>query len=279
MAACMFLMAYGIGYILNPTLWEFYSNVLKVDIGEISPFALRLMLINTAVFGVFVLYYSRRYLRYATFSTATAGEQEPLPKLPVPAYFTPLVPLALHLAFHWPVIPSFLAGSVYGVLCSRWRESGRLLARAAIKGLEDAAPAMLLMMGIGMLVKAVFLPEMKSVLQPVIESMAPRSPLGFVAFFTLLSPLVLYRGPLNPWGIGIGIYALLNSLSVWPPLALLSALMCITQIQGVCDPTNTHNVWVASYTDVPVGRITRMTLLFQMGVVLIGLLLGAAMYF
>jgi uncharacterized protein involved in exopolysaccharide biosynthesis len=47
----------------------------------------------------------------------------------------------------------------------------------------------------------------------------------------------------------------------------------------VCDPTNTHNVWVASYADVPVGRITRMTLLFQMGVVLLGLMLGAAMYF
>jgi hypothetical protein len=278
MAACMFLMAYGIGYILNPTLWEFYSNVLKVDIGEISPFAVRLMLINTAVFGVFVLYYARRYLRYATFSARITTE-EPLQKLPAPAYFTPLVPLALHLAFHWPVIPSFLLGSVYGVLCTRWRESGRLLARGAIKGMEDAAPAMLLMMGIGMLVKAVFLPEMKSALQPVIEFVTPRSPIGFVAFFTLFSPLVLYRGPLNPWGIGIGIYALLNSLNVWPPLALLSALMCITQIQGVCDPTNTHNVWVASYTDVPVGRITRMTLLFQMGVVLLGLMLGAAMYF
>ncbi len=42
--------------------------------------------------------------------------------------------------------------------------------------------------------------------------------------------------------------------------------MAVVQVQNVCDPTNTQNVWVANFTGVRVERITRLTLPYQVAV-------------
>ena len=61
-------------------------------------------------------------------------------------------------------------------------------------------------------------------------------------------------------------------------LALLAALMSVVQVQNVCDPTNTQNVWVANYVGMRVEEITRETILFKIAVCLIGLIVGSWLY-
>jgi len=41
------------------------------------------------------------------------------------------------------------------------------------------------------------------------------------------------------------------------------------QVQNVCDPTNTANVWVANFTGVSIDTITKRTLPFQTGVAIV----------
>ena len=65
---------------------------------------------------------------------------------------------------------------------------------------------------------------------------------------------------------------------VLPPLALLAAVMCVAQVQNVCDPTNTHNVWIANFCGVRVEDLTKSALLTMMAVCLGGLLLGAWLF-
>ena len=161
---------------------------------------------------------------------------------------------------------------------TRPRELVKQLSSAAVKGLEDVAPAVILMIGIGMLLNATTLPAVQASLRPMIEAVNFRSPLVYVLFFGLLSPLSLYRGPLNPYGIGIGVYSLISVLGLMPPLALLAALMSVVQVQTACDPTNTHNVWIANYVGMRVEEITRQTLLFKVAVCLGGLIVGAWLY-
>ena len=95
----------------------------------------------------------------------------------------------------------------------------RQLSSASVKGFEDVAPAVILMIGIGMLLNATTLPAVKASLAPLVGAINLQSPLVYVAFFGLLSPLALYRGPLNPYGIGIGVYLLIKDLNLLPPLA------------------------------------------------------------
>ena len=90
--------------------------------------------------------------------------------------------------------------------------------------------------------------------------------------------MALYRGPLNPYGVGAGIFSLMLAAGVLPPLALLAAIMSIVQVQNVCDPTNTHNVWVASYTGVDVEDISMATLPAMIAVCFGGVLVGAWLF-
>jgi hypothetical protein len=54
--------------------------------------------------------------------------------------------------------------------------------------------------------------------------------------------------------------------------------MSVVQVQNVCDPTNTSNVWVANQVGMRVEEITRMTLAYKVVVCIAGLLVGALMY-
>jgi hypothetical protein len=182
------------------------------------------------------------------------------------ALLTPVLPLVLYAGFHIDALVAFLIAALYGVLVTRPREIAATLSAAWIRGIEDVAPAVILMMGIGMLLVAVKTPAVQAAVTPVVALLAPRTPLAYVIAFGLLSPLALYRGPLNPFGVGIGVYTVLATLHVLPPVALVAAVMAVVQVQNVCDPTNTQNVWVANFTGVAVERITRLVLPYQVGV-------------
>jgi hypothetical protein len=82
----------------------------------------------------------------------------------------------------------------------------------------------------------------------------------------LLSPLALYRGPLNPFGVGIVVFTVLLQAHAIPAIVLVAAMMAVVQVQNVCDPTNTANVWVANFTGVSIETILRRTLPYQVAV-------------
>ena len=275
----LFLLAFALGFVFNIGMWGFYQGTFNIDPQAIKQFAIVLAVIDAAVLAVFLAVASRRMRYYGAWAMA-AEEEAPARKHDVPllALAIPIVPLILHAGLGVPVVAAFLIGALLGVLVTRPKEMVRQLSSAAVKGLEDVAPAVILMVGIGMLLNATTLPVVKESLTPLIGAVNLRSPWVYVLFFGLLSPLALYRGPLNPYGIGIGIYLLIRDLNLLPPLALLAAVMSVVQVQNTCDPTNTQNVWIANYVGMRVEELTRQTILFKVAVCLLGLVAGAFLY-
>lgn len=275
----LFLLAFALGFVFNIGMWGFYQGTFNIDPQAIKQFAIVLAVIDAAVLAVFLAVASRRMRYYGAWAMA-AEEEAPARKHDVPllALAIPIVPLILHAGLGVPVVAAFLIGALLGVLATRPKEMVRQLSSAAVKGLEDVAPAVILMVGIGMLLNATTLPVVKESLTPLIGAVNLRSPWVYVLFFGLLSPLALYRGPLNPYGIGIGIYLLIRDLNLLPPLALLAAVMSVVQVQNTCDPTNTQNVWIANYVGMRVEEITRHTILFKVAVCILGLVAGAFLY-
>ncbi len=282
LAGVLFLLAYGLGYVFNIAAWGFYQKTLNLDPQAVKGFAAALLLIDAVAIIVFLIIAARRMNRYGAWAVAVDEEKESEQKskrsVMLVALLIPLLPLALHLGLKWQVTPAFFASALLGVLITRPRESVRQLSSAAVRGMEDVAPAIILMIGIGMLLNATKLPAVQASLQPLIQSINFRSPFIYLIVFGLLSPLALYRGPLNPYGIGIGVYSLIGSLGLLPPPALLAAMMSVVQVQNACDPTNTHNVWVANYVGMRVEEITRETIILKMAVCVAGLIAGIGMY-
>jgi hypothetical protein len=286
-SATLFLLAFGLGYILNIAQWRFYSSVFGVERGAFQSYALVLFGVQAAVLLAFAVFRARTTRDYATMIVARADDDadEPRRRVGPAALVTPLLPLVLLIGLGWDAIVAFAVAALYGVLVTAPRRAVQTLVAAWIRGIEDVAPATILMIGIGMLLVAAQTPQVQAAVTPLVATVAPRTPLAYVLLFGLLSPLALYRGPLNPYGVGIGVYTVLATLHVVPAVALVAAVMAVVQVQNVCDPTNTQNVWVANFTGIGVERITRLTLPWQVGVATIativavvagGALFGAA---
>jgi len=93
---------------------------------------------------------------------------------------------------------------------------------------------------------------------PLLARAVPHGAVGYVLVFGLLSPLALYRGPLNLYGMGAGLGAMLKAALGGPLVG--GALMGSGLVQGVCDPTNTHNTWAAGFAGCDVNEVLRSTL-------------------
>ena len=147
-----------------------------------------------------------------------------------------------------------------------------------IEGTASVAPALALMVGIGMLLSAILGPTpagpgqywhaaqapgtgwpVLTDMKPLVQLVTPSSWLGYVVTFTVLGPLALYRGPLNVWGLGYGVGGVLLATGV-PPGAVMGLLMSLGMIQGISDPTNTANVWVANEVRLDVTALMWRTL-------------------
>ncbi len=263
-AATLFLMAFALGFIFNIVNWQFYTKYFGISQQQMYEYAIVLALIDLIALLVYAFVSFRTMRGYATWAVKTAEDRTV--RVPPWSLITPILPIVLYFAFHMEPIVAFALSAIYGVLTTRPARAIEALTAAAIRGFEDVAPAVLLFIGIGMLLTATKLPQFSSALQPLVSGGWLRNPIAFVVLFGLLSPLVLYRGPLNPFGVGIAVFTVLLTAHIFPPVILVAAMMAVVQVQNVCDPTNTANVWVGNYTGVHIEEITKRTLPYQVAV-------------
>jgi hypothetical protein len=278
-SATLFLLAFGLGYILNIAQWKFYGTIFGVDRTAFQSYAFVIFAVQAVVLVAYAVVRARATRDYATkvvLRQPRDDGENPRKRVGPLALITPVLPLVLLRGFGVDAIVGFAIAALYGVLVTQPRAAVKTLMSSWIRGIEDVAPATILMIGIGMLLVAANTPQVQAAVTPLVASVAPRSPLAYVVLFGLLSPLALYRGPLNPYGVGIGVYTVLAALHVLPAVALVAAVMAVVQVQNVCDPTNTQNVWVANFTGTGVERITRLLLPWQVGVATLAVIAAVA---
>ncbi len=116
-------------------------------------------------------------------------------------------------------------------------------------------------------------------IEPVINEIVPGNRLLYVLVFVALAPLALYRGPLNMWGLGSGVAAILILGDAMTGAAVMAMILTVGMIQGICDPTNTHNVWLANELRVDVQTLMWRTLPYVWGMVVVGLTVSAFINF
>lgn len=289
LAGTFFLLAFATGFIFNISLLRFYREILKVAQDAPLPpevLTFQFLLLGLMVAGV-IVYTVISAKRSPELSYMTVeSKDEVVAKIdskgaPLISFLTPIIPLVLYFGFNsygWKEVPSFLAGSLFGVLVTQPKRAIQNLVSSLIRGLEDGAPAAILMMGIGMLINALQLPAVKETIEPFIRMMPIGSPVSYVIFFAVFSPLALYRGPFNLFGLGAGFFAIIAAAGVLPAIAVLAAAMAMVQVQNVCDPTNTHNVWVANFVGVQVEDLTKSTFLTMFLICLGALVVGSLMF-
>ena len=74
--------------------------------------------------------------------------------------------------------------------------------------------------------------------------------------------------------MGSGIVSLIQKATTLSTQAIMGMAMSVGQIQGICDPTNTHNVWIATYLATDTQTLLRKTFPYAWVAVVAGLTLS-----
>ncbi|TDQ46371.1 transporter [Actinorugispora endophytica] len=288
-AAGTVLMGIAAGLPLELIGWQFLSDAIGVPIETVRHFQIRLFPI--ALLGgvaYIVVEMRRRGARHAwavrapSAPAAGSGARDRRARrgdAPWYALVTPLVPIALALGLHVPIIPSLAVGLLYALVTTvPPRQLGERALRTLYQAFDVAAPPIALFIAIGMLLSAVRLPGAVSALNPIVAALSPSGPLLFVLVFAVLVPLCLYRGPFNIYGLGAGVAGVLVSGGIYPTPAVLGLMASYGQVLGVSDPTSTQTVWSAQYAGVRPERAMASTLPYTWVIAVGGLLLTAFLF-
>jgi hypothetical protein len=176
-------------------------------------------------------------------------------KVPWYAWFAPVVPVFLVIAFKWPMIASFLVGTFYALATTHFgkrtlRETIELFHRAFYDAFPDIATIAALWIICGMLIICGQLPQVQKVLNPIFSPFLPANPLTLSIFFALLAPLAVYRGPLNIIGTGSVLLAMFLNAKLFPTIYLFCLWRGPMALAGSQDPTNSWTLWTIGYTKV-----------------------------
>ncbi|MBS1955395.1 MAG: citrate transporter [Cyanobacteria bacterium SZAS-4] len=210
-------------------------------------------------------------------ANAIARHKQNAQQNPSWALLTPILPLVLVLFFNWPFIPAFMFGITFCALITWKRNSINVLTRSIIDGITAVIPAVVLMMGIGMLINSVSHEAVTHAIRPLLQSAIPTQPLPYVIVFTIIAPLALYRGPLSLWGMGSGLVTIVKDLKTLTSPAIMSMLLSVGQLQGICDPTNTANIWIATYLNTDTQVLLKKTIPYAWAATICGLLLSVSL--
>jgi hypothetical protein len=204
------------------------------------------------------------------------------------SFLSPILPLFLILLFDVNFIAAFIVGLIYAFLTTYKKGRLNLFIQSCFEGGGVVMPAVVLMFGIGMLLVAIMgpggeLPQypngwpVLNIIKPLMSQIVPTNPFTYVLIFTVAAPLALYRGPLNVWGMGYGLAAVFLASGLNPG-AVMGLLLAVGQIQGISDPTNTHNVWLANEMRVDVQKVLWNTITYTWILATIGLIISSLMF-
>lgn len=252
------LLANGIGVTFSVSTLAVYIDVLGLKLSEVTSYSWLVgipLIIVSIIMVVYYVHFSGKR-RKAWAMPAKKGRNGQVRSI---ALISPIVPVVLVFAFQVPLVAAIIAGIIVTLILSTPKNPIHVVSSAFVEGIQDVAGAAGLMIGIGMLLNAVMSAEVSSILQPAISMMIPKNQLMFVLIFGLLSPLAIYRGPLNVWGLGSGIISLLVAGGM-NPIAAMVALRLDSNVQSICDPTNSHNVWVSDFIKTDVNEVMKKTI-------------------
>lgn len=259
-AASLILFGLNIGLLFNVSQYQLYVDAIGMDMNVILSTSAVMGVICAIVTIVYIVVNTRSAKKSAAWAAKAPAKTDVNPV----ALIMPLVPIVLVFFLKWNAETALLISIIVTVLITKPKEAVQVLSSSVVEGIKDVAGVIGLMMGIGILLNGVSATQTSSLMQPIISAIVPSNPIVYVILFTILSPLALYRGPLNMYGLGSGLAKIMVAAGTLSASAVGMALRSTSVVQCVSDPTNTQNVIVADYANVDVNDILKSTLPYTM---------------
>lgn len=276
-ASSLILLGLTVGLMLNVSQYQMFIDTLGMTQEQVKSMGLILAVIGIVFTVVYILVKVKRTpVRSSWAMPATEHKKKSVNAV---ALFTPILPFILVFVCKIDALTSLIIAILFTVLITTPRQTVNVLSACFIEGIKDVAAVIGLMIGIGILLNGVTAAATTALIQPLVTAIIPKTAVGYVLLFAILSPLALYRGPLNMYGLGSGLATIMLAAGSMNPYAVGMALRCNTFVQCASDPTNTQNVICADFAHVDVNDILKSTLPFTMFMCFAGLVYSAVFIF
>lgn len=278
-SASLILMGLTIGLMINVSQYQMYIDTLGMTMEQVKYMGVVLAVIGTVFTAVYILVKVKK--RPVRSSWAMPADEGAAGKKHVNtvALFTPILPMILVFFFKMDALTSLIIAIIFTVLITTPKKALSVITGCFVDGIKEVAMVVALMIGIGILLNGVTATATTALIQPLVKAIIPKTAVGYVLLFAILSPLALYRGPLNMYGLGSGLATIMLASGSMNPFSVGMALRCNTFVQCASDPTNTQNVICADFAHVDVNDILKSTLPFTMMMCFVGLVYSAIFIF
>ncbi len=276
-AASLVLFGLTIGLMLNVSQYQMYIDTLGMTAEQVKSMGIVLAVIGIIITAVYILLKVKRQPVRSSWAMP-AGDGTAKNVNPI-ALLMPIFPMILVFFFKLDALTSLIIAIIVTTLITTPKKTISVISACFVEGIKDVAAVVGLMIGIGILLNGVTATATTALMQPLVQAIIPSTAIGYVLLFALLSPLALYRGPLNMFGLGSGLATIMLASGNINGFAVGMALRCNTFVQCTSDPTNTQNVICADFAHVDVNDILKSTLPFTMIMCFIGLIYSAIFIF
>jgi hypothetical protein len=260
-AANLFLMSFGIGYSLNVANMSAVVETAGISNSDLTVPAIILAVAAGIFIVAYLLWIFRKGAKRVAFAAPIEEAKKEITELEesakqvkgvrgVLACLTPLIIVLLTLIFKIPPIACFYIGVIWVILMTVDKNIKRyvnMLVTAFHDAGKDAAPPIGLCIGIGMALRAVGAPTTQAKIAPLMEAITPGTVLGLLIFAAVLAPLVLYRGPLNAYGLGAGLLVSMIALGHLSPVVLGIVFYALCRWANDGCPTSTVVVYASNF--------------------------------
>lgn len=288
-AAAIFLFAFSSGGVLNPMNYSAFIALLAPTMGNNTAAAQQALInmswpIYLVAFGLPLIYIIKnvRPTKSVKSWSAESNIGSKTKDVSAIAMLAPIIPVVILitaqvLGYAVPAEIAIVIGILYVLLTTKSQNRMQLTAQSFLEGTQDVAGVILLMLGLGVLIKGFQYPAVQVIMAPAIETCVSylQNPMTYVLGFTVGSVLALYRGPLNTYGIGGALPALFGAAG-FSPMAIIWALRADGNMQGFADPTNSHNIWIADFVNVDVNEILKEVFIY--GILMAFIILAYAVF-
>lgn len=276
-SASLVLMGISLGGLFNVANYQFYADVIGMDMELVKTSSLVIGAISLVALIVYIVLNVNKKNTQTAWAMPSSDKENK--QVSFFAIISPLIPIMLVFFFKISAEVALLISILYTILVTKPKEIVQILSSSFVEGIQEVSGVIGLMIGIGILLNGVSAEATTALMQPVIKTVLPSTPVLYVIVFTICAPLALYRGPLNMYGLGSGLSNIMLAAGTLSPTAVGMALRSTGVVQGVSDPTNTQNVIVADFAKVDVNEILKSTLPYTMVITLIALIYTAMFIF
>lgn len=273
LSGAIVLLGLSTGGLLNPANFATFASLLSPAMNNDYNAAYQSVAeMSIAIFAIaFVL--SALYIVFSVRNVkVNKAWAKPLKakSLGLHVLIAPIVPVVLVLVSTLfkqtiPAEVAILIGIIYLLLVAKADGKLNMVSSAFVEGTQDVAGAIVLLIGLGILIKGFQFFPVSIIITPAIKQVIGllQNPFTYIIGFTVMTPLVLYRGPLNTFGIGGALPAIFAAAG-FSPIAIIWVLRATGNMQGFGDPTNSQNIWVSNFVKVEPSEITKK--IFWLGI-------------